>query len=214
MASKELDQQNQCKMAECLKAKMDKILSRIDQIKENIKSKFSVLSKRVSELESKVEKLIKDVDTTKLLANDAQFETKNLKDTLAVTQKLIKALESNADDLQGRLRRKTLVFHGIPEDTEDGMSWNSCKEVINLILLESFGIYDVEIERAHPSSIFHDYTKSTPRPIIVAFLRWDNANTTLSNARRALKNNPPKDKVGGSMKVFIDQLYSPNVSEA
>ena len=83
---------------------MDKILSRIDQIEENIESKFSVLSKRVSELESKVENLIKDVDTTKLLANNAQFETKNLKNTLAMTQKLIKALESNVDDLQGHLR--------------------------------------------------------------------------------------------------------------
>ena len=151
MASKEQDQQIQCKMAERLEAKMDKILSHIDQIEENIESKFSVLSKRVSELESKVEKPTKDVDTTKLLANDAQFETKNLKDTLAVTQKLIKALESNVYDLQGRLRRKTLVFSGIPEDTEDGTSWNSCKEVINLILVESFGMYDVKIERAHRS---------------------------------------------------------------
>ena len=53
--------------------------------------------------------------TTKLLANDAQFETKNLEDTLAVSQKFIKALESNVDDLQGRLRRKTLVFRSIPE---------------------------------------------------------------------------------------------------
>ena len=49
MASKEQDQQTQCKMAERLEAKMDKILSRIDQIEENIESKFSVLSKRVSE---------------------------------------------------------------------------------------------------------------------------------------------------------------------
>ena len=89
-----------------------------------------------------------------------------------MTQKLIKALESNVDDLQGRLRRKTLVFLGIPEDTEDGTSWNSCKEVINLILVESFGMYDVEIARAHRSPTFRDYTKSTPRPIIVAFLRW------------------------------------------
>ena len=214
MASKEQDQLTEFKMAEHLEAKMDKIRSRIDQIEENIESKFSVLSKRVSELESKAEKLIKDVDTTKLLANDAQFETKNLKDTLAVTQKLIKALESNVDDLQGCLRRKTLVFRGIPEDTEDGTSWNSCEEVINLILVESLGMYDVEIERAHCSPTFRDYTKSTPRPVIVAFLRWDDANTILSNARRALKKSPPKDKVGGSMKVFIDQLYSPKVSEA
>ena len=48
--------------------------------------------------------------------------TKNLKETLAVSEKLIKALESNVDDLQGRLKRKTLVFCGIPEGTEDGTS--------------------------------------------------------------------------------------------
>ena len=83
MASKEQDQQTQCNMAKRLEAKMDKILSRIDQIEENIESKFLMLSKRVSELESK--------DITKLLANDAQFETKNLKDTLTVSQKLWKA---------------------------------------------------------------------------------------------------------------------------
>ena len=128
MASEEQDQKSQCKMAECLKAKMDKILSPIDQIEENIKSKFSVLLTRVSDLESKVEKLMKDVDRTKLLANDAQYETKNLKDTLSVSQRLIKAgikaLENNVDDLQGRLRSKTLVFRGIPEGTEDGTSWN------------------------------------------------------------------------------------------
>ena len=42
MVSKEQDQQTQCKMAERLEAKMDKILCHIDQIRENIKSKFSV----------------------------------------------------------------------------------------------------------------------------------------------------------------------------
>ena len=122
MVMKEQDQQTQCKMAERLEAKMDKILYCIDQIEENIESKFSGLLTRVSDLELKVEKLMKDVDTTKLLANDAHYKTKNLKDTLAVSQKLIKALESNVDDLQGRLWRKTLVFCSIPEGTEDGTS--------------------------------------------------------------------------------------------
>ena len=72
-------------------------------------------------------------------------------------------------------------------------------------------MYDVENERA---PTFREYTKLTPRPIIVAFLRWDDANTIPSNAQRALKNNPPRDKIGGNMKVFIDQLYSPKVSMA
>ena len=91
-------------MTKRLKAKIDKILSRIDQIEETIETKFSVLSTRVLDLESKDEKVIKDIDTTKLLANNAQFETENLKDTLAVSKKLIKALESNVGDLQACIR--------------------------------------------------------------------------------------------------------------
>ena len=75
-------------------------------------------------------------------------------------------------------------------------------------------MYDVKIERGHHSLTFRDYTKLTRRPIIVAFLHWNNANTILSDARRALNNNPSKDKLGSSMKVFIDQLYSLKVSEA
>ena len=91
---------------------------------------------------------------------------------------------------------------------------NLVRVVFGQTLVESFVMYDVKIEGAHRSPTFRDQTKSTPRPIIVAFLRWDDANTILSNARRALKNNPPGDKIDGSMEVFIDQLYSPKVSEA
>ena len=84
---------------------------------------------RVTQLESSVQKITKDVETTKLISNDAHFESKNLKDLLAVQLKLIQALENTVDDLQGRLRRNTLVFRAIPEGTEAGNSWKSCKEL-------------------------------------------------------------------------------------
>ena len=70
-------------------------------------------------------------------------------------------------------------------------------------------MYDVEIERVHRSPTFSDHTISAPRPIIVAILRWKDANNILSNSRRVLKNNPSRDKIGSGMEVFIDQLYSP-----
>ena len=107
------DHLEQGSLTQCLEAKMDLILIRIDKVEENIESKFSSLVTRVTHSESSVQKITKDVETTKLIASDTYFESKNLKDLLAVQLKLIQSLENTVDDLQGRLRRSTLVFRGV-----------------------------------------------------------------------------------------------------
>ena len=193
---------------------MDLILTRVDKVVENIESKFSSLVTRVTQLESPVQKITKDVGTTKLIANDAHFESKNLKDLLAVQLKLIQALENTADDLQGSLRPNTLVFREIPEGTQADNSWNSCKELINVIPVDSFGMADVEIERAHRSPTTRNFSNATPRPIVVSFLRWEDANTIRSKAPRAIKCHPPKGKDGTVLDVFVDQMCSPKITEA
>ena len=70
---------------------------------------------------------------------------------------------------------------------------------------------DVEIERAHHSPTTRDFSKATPKPIVVSFLRWADANTIRSKAPKAMKHNPPKGKDGT---VFVDQMYSPKIAEA
>ena len=154
------DRPEQCSLTQRLEAKIDLILSRIDKVEEDIESEFSSLVTRVTQLESSVQKITKDLETTKLITNDAHFESKNLKDLLAVQLKPIQSLENTVDDLQGRLRRSTLVLCGIPEGPDAGNSWNSCKELINLILVDSFRMADVEIERAHCSPTMRDFSKS------------------------------------------------------
>ena len=165
------DHPEQGSLTQRLEAKMDLILTRIDKVEENMESKFSSLVTRVTQLESSVQKITKEDETTKLIANDAHFESKNLKDLLAVQLKLMQCLRNTVDDLQGRLRRNTLVFRGIPEGTEAGNSCSSCKGLINLILVDSFWMADVEIERAHRSLTTRDFSKATLRPIVVSFLR-------------------------------------------
>ena len=72
---------------------------------------------------------------------------------------------------------------------------------------------DVEIERAHHSPTMRDFSKATPRPIVVSFLRWEDANTIRSKAPRAMKHNPPKEKDGTLLDVFVDKMYSPKITE-
>ena len=108
-----------------------------------------------------IEKVTKNLQSTTLIANDAHFEVRKLNNKLALQEKLTKALEATVDDLQGRLRRNTLVFRGIPEGTEENASWSSCKILINSILLKYFNIENVNIERAHRSPAVRDPNKET-----------------------------------------------------
>ena len=101
---------------------MDTILNRISQVESNLDSKLSGLATRVFTVEGSIEKVTKNLQSTILVANDAHFEARKLNDKLALQEKLTKALEATVDDLHGRLRRNTLVFHIIPEATEETAS--------------------------------------------------------------------------------------------
>ena len=72
---------------------------------------------------------------------------------------------------------------------------------------------DVNIERAHHSPAIRDPNKETPRPIIVAFLHWDDANAVLFQAPKVPKSNPVKAKDRSTLHIFVDQLYSPKVTQ-
>ena len=200
-------------MVTCLEAKMDTILNRIRQVEFNLDAKLSYLAARVTTVEGSIEKVTKNLQSTTLVASDAHIEVRKLNDKLALQEKLTKALEATVDDLQGRLRRNTLVFHGIPEGTEENASWSSCKILINSILSKCFNMENVNIERAHRSPAVRDPNKETPRPIIVAFLHWEDVNTVLFQAPKVLKSNPVKAKDGSTLRVLVDQLYSPRITQ-
>ena len=107
-------------MVASLEAKMDTILNRISQVEFNLDAKLSDLAARVTTVEGSIEKVTKNLQSTTLVAtDDAHFEIRKLNDKLVLQEKLTKALEATVDHLQGRLRRNTLVFRGIPEGTEE-----------------------------------------------------------------------------------------------
>ena len=148
-----------------------------------------------------------------MIGNDAHFEVQKLNDKLVLQEKLTKALEATVDDLQGKSRRNTLVFRGIPEGTEENASWSSCKILINSILSKYFNMKNVNIEQAHHSPAVRDPNKETLHPVIVAFLHWEDANTILFQAPKVLKSNPVKVKDGSTLRVFVDRLYSPKITQ-
>ena len=95
--------------------KLDFIIQRIGEVETNLTKGIDGLSSRITNTERDIVKLDRKVQDTMALANGTNFELNKLKYTVAQQRKVISTLERDLDDVQGRIRRKTLIFHGIPE---------------------------------------------------------------------------------------------------
>ena len=196
-----------------MEEKLDKLFNRLDQVESTLKNEIREIVGRVEAVEKKI---LNMADTTARTENHAQknsIEIQQLQTRISLQDKLIKALQQNVDDIQGRIRRKTLIFRGVPEGREGSDSWQNCKLFISNFISNHLGLRQrMEIERAHRSPSVRDHNRAVRRLIIVQFLRWEDANIVLTYASKALKKNPFKDEKGGTIPIFIEQMYSPEIS--
>ena len=79
------------------------------------------------------------------------------------------------------------------------------------LLSSHFDLDDADIERAHRSPTVKDLSRSSPRLIMV--LRWEQANKILQMACRVLKKKSYKDLDGNEINIYVEQFYSPKVTE-
>ena len=157
----------------------------------NLTKRIDELSSRITNTERDIVKLDRKVQDATALANGTNFELNKLKSTIAQQKKAISMLEQDLDDVQGRIRHKTLIFRGIPEGLEKPGGWEHCKELILQFLRNDFRIcHNVEIEWAQRSLGYTKPHSTGPRTIIVAFLRWEDADHILSLAPRVLRKTP------------------------
>ena len=89
-----------------MEERLDKLLNRLDQVKGSLKNEIREIVGRVEAAERKI---LNMADTTAKTENHAQknsIEIQQLQTRISLQDKLIKALQQNVDDIQGRIRRK------------------------------------------------------------------------------------------------------------
>ena len=129
-------------------------------------------------------------------------DIRGLQETCTGQQELL----GRIDDLENRTKRNNLVFWGI-EETMDKTFDNSCEALIKWLIASHMKMEEaesIEIERAHRSG--RKDSSGKPRPIHVLFLRHQQKESILRQARRTLKDNPLKGR-----KVFITDDVSHKV---
>ena len=119
------------------------------------------------------------------------------------------------DDLQGKLRRNTLIFKGFPEDAEGkNGSWGDVEHMLVQLCVNKIGFAEdkIKIERAHgtPTSRHESYESNRRRPIYAAFSSWKSAAAVLGQVKKT-KYLSLKFQ-GKEHLIFVEQFYSPNIA--
>ena len=183
-----------------------KLIDRIDQMNSNINDMASRMDRALTKIDSNK----KEIDNLKEDQEGIKFEVESLKEKLQAREKENEKLHERLVDLAAREMRNTLVFQGFPEGVEN----KNCEKFIKAFASSHLQMEeaDIIIERAHRSG--NASSKSTsprPRPIMVAFNRYQTKSMILTNARRFLKGKPFEHN--GDHQIYVDEMLPKEIRE-
>ena len=162
-------------------------------------------------LHSKVQRLSGEIEKISHEVGNTRIEMEALKSTNTMQVRLIEVLENKLNNVQGRTRRNTLIFRGVPEGEEGGTTWQHCKMFIAKLLSSHFDVNDGrhrESPQITHSERFEQIFTKTDHGCL-----HKRANKILQTAGRVLKNKPDKDLDGNEINICMEQFYSPKVTE-
>lgn len=155
------------------------------------------LKKRLSKVEESLDALSKNGDTITTVGGSVD-EIRNDISTLSRWQDSQTGLLDVVDDMNNRMRRKNLIFKGLPEEQKESSDASESK--ITSFCKEHLGLDITDIERAHRVGAPKE---GYDRPLIVKFLNYKTKCQVLGNA---FKLKQLKDR-----KIWIEEDFSPRI---
>ena len=123
-----------------LETKMDNLINKFNQIELDIratKDKMTDFDNKLKAIEEKADAAKTLADMADSLSRANRGEVELVKSQLQESTDRIANLEQIIDDLQGRLKRNTLIFKGIPGGTEGRPgTWRQAKNFIATLLVD------------------------------------------------------------------------------
>lgn len=163
----------------------------------DISSGIIDLKKRLSKVEEGLVALSKNGDTITTVGGSVD-EIKTDMSALSRWQDSQAGLLDVVDDMNNRMRRKNLIFKGLPEEEKENPGASESK--ITNFCKERLGLDITDIERAHRVGAPKE---GYDRPLIVKFLNYKTKCEVLGNA---FKLKQLKDQ-----KIWIEEDFSPRI---
>ncbi|XP_077497727.1 uncharacterized protein LOC144108342 [Amblyomma americanum] len=151
---------------EASNATLIEAVTKVLNIHATLKTDLENLTKRVQELETKLE-LASSVSTS------ANHESG------------LSNIVNKIDDLENRSRRSNVLFYGIA-DSDSSESWETSEQLVNDFCLDKLGVTVTSVARAHRVGRF---STEKARPIIAKFINDKEIEAILSNGRKLKETN-------------------------
>ena len=190
-----------------LNSKIDRIdrierLGDVDTRMKSIEEKPACVSDRLSTVEGKLNVVETKAEYAIEQATAVRVENGSFEVRLKELELNPLKIQDVIDDLQGRLRRNTLIFKGFPEDAEGkNGNWGDVEHLLIQFCVDKIGFAEdkVKIERAHrtPTSRRESYKSNRPDWC------WDK-----SRKQRICPSSFKEKK----QLIFVEKFYSPNVA--
>ena len=120
-----------------IERKFDQLLAKMDRVELNLSKKINSVIVRLNQTEKRIDSLESKVEELQGKVIFCELKIQELEGKVEIKNHLIKSLEDNVDDIQGRIRRKTLIFNGFPEGVEGSGGWPACKDFISLFISDA-----------------------------------------------------------------------------
>lgn len=134
---------------------------KFDKHSIDIKKDIETIDERLTIVEDTVEHCTTDISLMNQENSSFKDELRILKDIAAKQQSEIKSLQAHTLDLQARSMRCNLLFHNIPEQTNENCEHTVHKELKGLGFAQ-----EIQVERAHRLG---QPRPKYPRPIVAKF---------------------------------------------
>ena len=110
--------------------KINNMLSRLDEVEGNLFTRLNSLTDRVALVENKISNDKDLSQSTRDQLHGFNIEMEQIKNKVAVQEKLVSILQDSLDDIKGRMRRNTIVILGIPESRKKGTLGLNAKSLL------------------------------------------------------------------------------------
>ena len=190
-------------------------------IEKLIKTKFAEFEIKVATLEKKIEnnasdlgKIRSEIENVSLVNESQANEIEQLKRQNSVLQKQsfvnqsmlnkIDELEERVEERTNRSLRQTMIFRGIPENTNE--KWSDTKHLLAELIADNCDVTyedaNTMINRAHRGGA---KVANKHRPIYANFWRWDVTQDIISGFRESNIQNP-------GFRIFAEYKFGPKTT--
>ena len=148
----------------------------------NISSVLNEINSNLQALNKKVDKITNDLALLTNRIDEVEENQISLKEEFEELKEKMDYIQARCDNFESQSRRDNLIFYGVDDDKNE--TWAETENKVRTIMKDKMKIdpSQIQIQRSHRLN-----TGSSPRPVIVKFLKYKDKEFILREGIKCLR---------------------------